>query len=108
MSDVVGFLSPLFFYFLIYVICMLNVCIFLHISGHTHVWVCMHAHEFVPDGDLRLMSGIIFPLFSSLFTEAQSVSQTQNVLPWLLSLASLLWGIPSLFPFSAGMSGWLS
>lgn len=88
MSDVVGFLSPLFFYFLIYVICMLNVCIFLHISGHTHVWVCMHAHEFVPDGDLGMMSVIILPLSSSLFIHGGTVCQSNPECTAMAAVAS--------------------
>lgn len=88
MSDVVGFLSPLFFYFLIYVICMLNVCIFLHVSGRTHVWVCMHAHEFVPGGDLRLMPGIILPLSSTLFFHGGRVCQSNPEFTAMATVAS--------------------
>lgn len=42
------------------------------------------------------MLRIILNCSSTLFTKAELCNQTQSTLAWLVSPASLLWGIPSL------------
>lgn len=55
-------------------------------SVAAHALVCAPACR-----GLRLMSGIIH-CFSSVFTEADTLNQTQSIPVLLISLASLFWG----------------
>lgn len=82
----------LFFIFNSHVCLHTSIHVFIYECG-THAFVCAHACR-----GLRLMSRIILSGFSSIFTEADTLNQTQNMPVLLISLVSLFWGssIPAL------------
>lgn len=64
-------------------------CVWAHVWVSVHMYLCAY-------GGPRLMLRIIFDLSPTVFIEAKSLNQTKSWAVYLVSMASLVWGIPCL------------